>query len=126
MPTLANPLRWRCLAETDSATYLYHVSIGAKDNTINEANTLRYAKLENEDAALATRAATDERARVMLDFARFPVVRVEGDCVTQAIVQFADLRYTEPGRSGRSGGFAAVGIPVECSQGDAATETSNR
>jgi inner membrane protein len=126
MPTLANPLRWRCLAETDRATYLYNVTAGGQDNAITEANALRYAKPENEQAALAANAATDERARVMLNFARFPVVRVEGDCMTQAIVQFADLRYTEPRGGGRSGGFAAVEIPVACPQGSAAAETSNR
>lgn len=112
MPTLANPLRWRCLAETDRATYQYDLTLGQNDNAASEANQVRYEKPEKEDAALAARAAQDSRAVVLLNFARFPVVRVEGDCMSQAIVQFADLRYTEPGRSGR--GFAAADIPVAC------------
>lgn len=116
MPTLANPLRWRCLAETDRATYSYDLTLGQQANARFEANTVRYEKPLNEGAALAAQAARDERAVVLLNFARFPVVRVEGDCVSQAIVQFADLRYTEPGRAGRSGGFAAADIPVTCPQ----------
>jgi inner membrane protein len=114
MPTLANPLRWRCLAETDRATYLYDLTLGQQDNAASEADSVRYEKPLSEEAALTAQAARDERAVVLLNFARFPVVRVEGDCVSQAIVHFADLRYTEPGRNGRSGGFAAADIPVAC------------
>jgi hypothetical protein len=117
MPLLANPLRWRCLAETDRATYLYDVRLGGEERASAEAGALRYAKPEGESAELAAHAAQDERAAVLLNFARFPVVRVEGDCLSNAIVQFADLRYTEPKRGQTGGGFAAVDIPVECEQG---------
>jgi inner membrane protein len=113
MPTLANPLRWRCLAETDRATYLFDLTVGKSDDETVEGNALRYEKPVNEEAQIAARAAQDYRAQVLLGFARFPVVVVEGDCVSQTIVEFADLRYTEPGRGGRSS-FAAVGIPVTC------------
>jgi inner membrane protein len=115
MPLLASPLRWRCLAETDRATYLFDLTLGAQDYEALESRAVRYEKPAGEEAALVTRAAQDERARILLNFARFPVTRIEGDCVSQAIVQFADLRYTEPGRGARgSGGFAAVDIPVNC------------
>lgn len=114
MPTLANPLRWRCLAETDRATYLYELTLGRQDDANLESSVKRFEKPQNEAAALTARAVQDERAVVLLNFARFPVFRVEGDCLSQAIVQFADLRYTEPGRSGRGNGFAAVDIPVAC------------
>lgn len=114
MPTLANPMRWRCLAETDRATYQYDLTLGRQDDAGFESSAKRYEKPQNEEAELAERAAQDERAVVLLNFARFPVFRVEGDCLTQAIVQFADLRYTEPGRVGRGNGFAAVEIPVAC------------
>jgi inner membrane protein len=114
MPTLANPWRWRCVAETDRATYLYDLTLGQQDNVNDEVTAIRYEKPESEKAALVAQAAQDTRAVVLLGFARFPVVLVEGDCLSQAIVQFADLRYTEPGQGGRSGGFAAVGIPVTC------------
>lgn len=113
MPTLANPLRWRCLAETDRATYLYELTLGSQDNNF-VSTAKRYEKPQNEEAALTARAAQDERAGVLLNFARFPVVRLDGDCLSQAIVQFADLRYTEPGPSGRGNGFAAISIPVAC------------
>ncbi len=115
MPLLASPLRWRCLAETDRATYLFDLTLGAQDYEGLERRAVRYEKPVKEDAALVATAARDERARVLLNFARFPVARIEGDCVSQAIVQFADLRYTEPGRGARgSGGFAALDVPVNC------------
>jgi inner membrane protein len=113
MPTLANPLRWRCLAETDGATYLYQLTLGTEDAADFEASAVRYEKPLNEQAELVERAAQDERAVVLFNFMRFPVARVEGDCLSRAIVQFADLRYTEPGRGGRSG-FAALEVPVAC------------
>jgi inner membrane protein len=113
MPTLANPFRWRCLAETDRATYLFELTLGGKDEAKVLSTSVRYGKPEDEGGALMASAARDARAVVLLNFARFPVARIEGDCMSQAIVQFADLRYTEPGRGGASG-FAAVDIPVEC------------
>ncbi|HEX8493464.1 MAG TPA: metal-dependent hydrolase [Pyrinomonadaceae bacterium] len=114
MPSLANPLRWRCLMETDRATYLFDLTLGKPDDAMIERKALRYEKPVNDDATLVASASQDYRARIMLGFARFPVARVEGDCVSQAIVQFADLRYTEPGRTGRGSGFAAVDVPVSC------------
>lgn len=113
MPSLANPLRWRCLMETDRATYLFDLTLGTPDDAMVEKKAVRYEKPVNEEAALVANASQDYRARIMLGFARFPVTRVAGDCLSQAIVQFADLRYTEPGRGGRSG-FAAVDVPVSC------------
>lgn len=114
MPTLANPLRWRCLAETDRATYLFDLTLGRQNDATVESNALRYEKLEDGAAALAAHASEDARAVVLLGFARFAVVEVEGDCVSRAIVEFSDLRYTEPGRNGRSNGFAALSVPVAC------------
>jgi len=36
---------------------------------------------------------------MFFEFARFPVERViDSSCATQTLVQFADLRYTEPGK----------------------------
>jgi inner membrane protein len=113
MPVLANPFRWRCLAETDRATYLFDVTLGQQDEAKVLSASVRYEKPEGAGAALASSAAVDARAVVLLNFARFPVARIEGDCLSQAIVQFADLRYTEPGRSGANG-FASIDIPVAC------------
>jgi hypothetical protein len=57
-------------------------------------------------------AERDRRAQILLGFARFPMARVvDHDCLTETLVQFADLRYTEPGRS--RGNFR-VELPVEC------------
>lgn len=114
MPTLANPTRWRCLAETDLAIYVYDLTLGCQGDADFERGVKRYEKPRDVEAELTARAAQDARAVVLLNFSRFPIAHVEGDCLSQAIVQFADLRYTEPGRGGRSNGFAAADIPVAC------------
>jgi inner membrane protein len=123
MPTLANPARWFCVAETERAIYRFTVTLG----TESSANSLeivdgyqtdspeaieRYEKPMDEAATLAAVASQDRRARILIDFARFPIAHVaEQDCVSQTIVQFADLRYTKPG-SGR--GTFSLNVPVEC------------
>ena len=123
MPTLANPARWFCVAETDRAIYRFSVKLG----TASSASSLqivdgyqtdapdgieRFEKPTDESAALAAVASQDRRARILLDFARFFIAHVpEQDCVSQTIVQFSDLRYTKPG-SGR--GAFSLNVPVEC------------
>jgi len=73
---------------------------------------VRYKKPEGADAEAAAQAERDGRSEVFLGFARFPVVHVVGeDCVTQTLVEFADLRYTEPGQ-GR--GTFSLDVPVDC------------
>lgn len=110
MPTLANPLRWLSLVETDRATYRFNLDLVGGNQS--PTNLVRFEKpLGNEAVALAE-ATSDSRSAIFLDFARFPVINVLGeDCVTQTLVQFADLRYTEPGQ-GR--GTFSLEVPVEC------------
>jgi hypothetical protein len=73
---------------------------------------LRYENFEGAEAKTVEEAEHDYRARTFLGFARFPVMRVVGeDCVTQTLVQFADLRYTEPGNGG---GTFSLDVPVDC------------
>ena len=109
MPVLANPLRWQCLFETEKATYRFDFSL-SEAKAVGE--TVRYEKLLGGQAQAYTRATQDERAKIFLGFARFPVAQVEGDCLSETLVQFADLRYTEPGR-GQRGAFS-LDVPVEC------------
>lgn len=109
MPTLANPLRWDCVFETDQATYRFLVALNGETPA---GRVIRYPKPSGPlDAAL--REVSDERpARVFLGFARFPVARLaDPGCTTQTLVQLADLRYTEPGAS--RGPFA-LELPVDC------------
>ena len=109
MPTLANPLRWDCVYETDRATYRFPVALTGETPA---GRIIRYPKPSGPlDAAL--REVADERpARVFLGFARFPVARLaDPDCTTQTLVQLADLRYTEPGASR---GTFTVELPVDC------------
>jgi inner membrane protein len=123
MPTLANPARWFCVAETDRAIYRFSVKLG----TASSANSMhivdgyqtdapdgieRFEKPIDQSAALTAVASQDRRARILVDFARFPIAHVpEQDCLSQTIVQFSDLRYTKPG-SGR--GTFSLNVPVEC------------
>lgn len=114
MPTAANPTQWICVMETDRATYRFDLSLlQSGPASANPPNLIRYEKPAGDEAGIVANAETDYRAKVFLGFARFPVVQVVGeDCVTQTLVQFADLRYTEPG-AGRRGTFS-LDVPVEC------------
>lgn len=110
MPTAANPLKWLGVAETERAVYRFE-SVVTKEK--QEEKVIRYEKLSGQDASLVERASQDYGVKAFLRFARFPVVKVEGDCVSKMLVQFADLRYTEPSREGGRGSFN-VNVPVEC------------
>ena len=110
MPTLANPAHWQSVAETDRAVYRFDLYLlgGASD----APRVVRFEKPEAASAKLIALASQDRRARIFLEFARFPMERVvDADCVTRTLVQFADLRYTEPGRS--RGNFS-LEVPLEC------------
>lgn len=115
MPTAANPFQWECVAETDHAIYRFIVVLGdqASDADANgDAPPIeRYEKPTGQAERLVAEASRDPRAQILLGFARFPIARVDGDCPGQALVQFADLRYTEPGAS--RGNFSLT-VPVEC------------
>jgi inner membrane protein len=116
MPSLADPTRWRVLAETNRAHYRFDTSLPARAEAERAApeGLTRFGKPEGEAAEVASRAATgDERARIFLDFARFPAVRVAGQsCAEELLVQFADLRFTEPGGARRGGNFSLeVAVP---------------
>jgi inner membrane protein len=109
MPTLANPLEWLCVMETDRATYKFNIAL--LHNVSNSQNG-RFEKPFGPTAAIVATATRDSRAQIFLGFARFPGFRVIGeDCLTQTLVQFADLRYTEPGK-GR--GTFSLDMPVDC------------
>lgn len=110
MATAADPTGWVCVMKTDRATYRFTLSL-LRDLPASPA-FVRYENLEGIEARTAEDAERDYRAQAFLGFARFPVVRVVGeDCLTQTLVQFADLRYTEPG-NGR--GTFSLEVPVDC------------
>ena len=122
MPTLANPTRWFCVAETDRAVYRFTVRLGTSpgnslpvvDGYQTDAPEAveRFENPTDQSAAVTAVASQDRRARILLDFARFPIAHVgEEDCVSHTIVQFSDLRYTKPG-SAR--GTFSLNVPVEC------------
>lgn len=109
MPTPANPFEWTCVMATDRAAYRFNLSLLRKQSGSSEF--LRYEKPMLTNPAVAE-AVRDERSQIFLGFARFPVVEIVGeDCATQTLVQFADLRYTEPGRTR---GTFALEVPVDC------------
>jgi inner membrane protein len=115
MPSLADPTRWRVLAETDRAVYRFETSLlsNAEAERDAPAGLTRFEKPQGEAAELAARAAADERAVIFLDFARFPAIRVETqNCAAEMLVRFADLRFTEPGARRRGGNFSLeVAVP---------------
>jgi inner membrane protein len=110
MPTLATPTEWLSISETDRATYKFQVSL-LRDAGAN-ASIARFEKPTGSSAEIIAKAERDSRAQIFLGFARFPGFRVVGeDCLSQTLVQFADLRYTEPGK-GR--GTFSLEVPVDC------------
>jgi len=112
MPSEASPFRWQSVAETDSAFYKFSVVLEREHSPADGGDVARFQKPGGQEAELISQAEQDRRAQALLGFARFPFATVSSDdCVSQALVQFADLRYTEPGR-GR--GNFSVNIPVDC------------
>ena len=108
MPTLSNPLQWLVAMESERAAYRFNLSLTGQQRS----GLVRYEKPEASGSPAVQQASRDGRAQVFLGFARFPVVEVVGeDCATQTLVQFADLRYTEPGRDR---GTFSLEVPVEC------------
>ncbi len=106
MPRLANPFRWDCVFETDRANYRFE--LGLLDNAPS-GRIVRYAK---EAPELKETVLQQRPAQVFLGFARFPVMQLaDPGCTTRTLVQLADLRYTEPGRS--RGSFS-LELPVDC------------
>lgn len=104
-PVLADPLNWRCLTEAERSTYRFDLTLGR--SFFGEVrNVVNYDKPAGEDEEVVRRASLDTDARVLLDFARFPVARVRRADSGGWVVQFADLRFTEPGAPARPGGFA--------------------
>lgn len=116
MATLANPFQWSCVVETESAAYRFELSLAGQPSAVSQL--LRHERADTADSPAVEQALEDERARIFLDFARFPVARVVGsDCMTQTLVQLADLRYTQPG-SAR--GTFSLEVPVDCPTQDTA------
>jgi inner membrane protein len=109
MPTLANPLHWDCVFETDKATYRFLVALNGQ--TPN-GRVVRYAKPIGPLASALQEVSGQKPARVFLGFARFPVAQLaDPSCAMQTLLQLADLRYTEPGRSR---GTFTLDLPVDC------------
>jgi inner membrane protein len=113
-PVLADPLTWRCLADADRSTFRFDVRLGA-GHVEDLRNEVGFPKPAGEEAEAVRLASETEAARVFLDFARFPVARVRREAPGGWLVQFADLRYTEPGAGARVGGFA-LDVPVSSRQ----------
>ncbi|HKG14151.1 MAG TPA: metal-dependent hydrolase [Pyrinomonadaceae bacterium] len=109
-PLPADPRAWRCLAETSRATFRFDVTLDTHD--AGPHNLVAFEKPAGDDARIIERASADERARVLLDFARFPAALVRRGEAGGWVVQFADLRFTEPGASARPGSFA-LDVPVK-------------
>ena len=110
MPTLANPTHWLGVVESDRAVYRFELFLFDRPDQAH--NVARFAKAEGTEAKVIASAGQDRRAKILLEFARFPIGRVaDHDCVTETLVQFADLRYTEPGKPRAS---FSLELPVEC------------
>jgi inner membrane protein len=109
-PLPLDPRAWRCLAETDRSTFRFDVTLGGDgESDKGPRNFVAEPKPSGEAAAVVTRASDDPRARVLLDFARFPVTLARRNEAGGWVVRIADLRFTEP--RARSGSFM-LDVPV--------------
>ena len=110
MPTLANPFRWQAVAETNLAAYRFDVSL--TDDARYPRSLVRHERADATASPFVARAEQDRRSQIFLGFARFPVFKVVGaDCLSETVVQLADLRYTQPGTSR---GTFALDVPIAC------------
>lgn len=108
-PLPVDPLAWRCLAETDRSTFRFDVKLGVGESDKGPRNFVAEPKPSGEAAAVVARASDDPRARVLLDFARFPVALARRDEAGGWVVRIADLRFAEPRE--RPGSFM-LDVPV--------------
>ena len=116
LPLPVMPLRWRIVAETEQSFYRFDISALGAPNHAGESwqRAEKFPKPRGADSARAAWAAEDARAQIFLGFSRFPAARVETNCPGLSLVQFADLRFTEPGpaRGDGGGGFRVeVAVP---------------
>ena len=108
MPRLANPLRWDCVFETDRAMYRFDLGLLQDDS----GKPVRYEKPGPDLKPVVDYVLQQRPAQVFLGFARFPVLKLaDPGCTTRTLVQLADLRYTEPGRSR---GTFSLELPIDC------------
>lgn len=108
MPELGDPTRWMGLIETDVATY----RVNYYWNNAKPLDQIeKFDKPTGEDARLVDLAKEDPRAKIFMGFSRFPGIAVQRDCASQTLVQFADLRYTEPAGPKRGSFNLEVKIP---------------
>ena len=109
MPRLATPFRWDCVFETDRATYRFELAL---TGATKDPAPVRYAKPGSELKGVVDEVLQQRSAKIFLNFARFPVMQLaDPNCTARTLVQLADLRYTEPGRS--TGTFS-LELPVDC------------
>lgn len=109
-PLLADPSTWRCLVENERSSMRFDLRLGHPVGELLRGLPL-FRKPSGEEARLVELASKEADARVLLDFARFPVASVKRADTGGWVVQFADLRFTEPGVGARPGGFA-LDVPV--------------
>jgi len=108
MPRLANPFGWDCVFETERAMYRFDLALLSD----SAKNPVRYEKPGPELKEVVDYVEEQRSARIFLNFARFPVMKLaDPGCTTRTLVQLADLRYTEPGRSR---GTFALELPIDC------------
>jgi inner membrane protein len=108
LPRLANPFLWDCAFETDRAMYRFDFSLLQTDTS----NAVRYEKPGPDLKQVVDYVSEQRSAQIFLNFARFPVMKLaDPGCTTSTLVQLADLRYTEPGKSR---GTFALELPIDC------------
>jgi inner membrane protein len=105
MPAFASAFRWRNVADTPSSVLVFETDLNGESDKPTE-----YKKPTGEDLSVVSVAEKDRAARIFLNFARFPLAKVE-QTSNGRVVHFCDLRYTTPGQ--RRGFYVDVLVPNE-------------
>jgi inner membrane protein len=115
LPMPANPLQWRCLAETEAANYRFDLFLNRAGEALDQK---RWEKPRGAAAESVARASQDPRAQLFLGFARFYDARAGArDDGVQPSVRFTELRFNEPDDARPGGGSFVLEVPAEIAAG---------
>jgi inner membrane protein len=103
IPFFSNPIQWRCIAETNRATYRFDFPlVESSEDWKSKARMVKYEKPEGASKEVVDLALKDNRVEIFMRFARFPALAIKDQVGGKKVIQFADLRFGEPGTNQRN------------------------
>lgn len=112
MPTLGHPWRWRAVVDTTGETYRFDLNLLIPGGMLEKGGFETFIKPAGQQAATVDAARNDPRATAFLEFSRFPAISIRRHCSEALLVQFTDLRFSEPDNNTEDNSFK-VNVVVE-------------